>query len=175
MRRIWELLVDQETAGGRAVTSVVVVVLALLLAGVVGRVVAGRLEDRYARYYARKLVRYAFNYSAIFEFIWEELSVPVAHDEDWRAARDFLAEEARRASSTVGAEEAINEMARRYPIARADVEPRVHTRATDNWVELGPVRGARSLGPPGEGRDDRTRPRPPPRGADPHRPPPPPR
>ncbi|MEZ5260224.1 MAG: hypothetical protein R2755_00250 [Acidimicrobiales bacterium] len=148
MRRIWELLVDQETAGGRAVTSVVVVVLALLLAGVVGRVVAGRLEDRYARYYARKLVRYAFNYSAIFEFIWEELSVPVAHDEDWRAARDFLAEEARRASSTVGAEEAINEMARRYPIARADVEPRVHTRATDNWVELSarfvvPVRSAR--------------------------------
>ncbi|MGD9749555.1 MAG: mechanosensitive ion channel family protein [Acidimicrobiia bacterium] len=262
MRRIWELLVDQETAGGRAVTSVVVVVLALLLAGVVGRVVAGRLEDRYARYYARKLVRYAFavvavlalavvwrafagrlgvvlgllaagiafamqevigalagwfnilfgrifrvgdriqmggvrgdvidvtplrtkimeigapeegeswvrgrqhtgrivaisnkatftepvfNYSAIFEFIWEELSVPVAHDEDWRAARDILAEEARRASSTVGAEEAINEMARRYPIARADVEPRVYTRATDNWVELSarfvvPVRSAR--------------------------------
>ena len=28
------------------------------------------------------------------------------------------------------------ETRRRYPVGRADVEPRVFVRATDNWVEL---------------------------------------
>jgi hypothetical protein len=39
-------------------------------------------------------------------------------------------------------------MTRRYPIERADVEPNVYLRATDNWAELSarfvvPVRTAR--------------------------------
>lgn len=40
-------------------------------------------------------------------------------------------------------------MRRRYPVGRAEVEPRVFVRATDNWVELSarfvvPVRNARA-------------------------------
>ncbi len=41
-------------------------------------------------------------------------------------------------------------MRQRYPVGRAEVEPRVFVRATDNWVELSarfvvPVRAARSV------------------------------
>lgn len=30
----------------------------------------------------------------------------------------------------------MEEVRRRYPVGRAEVEPRVFVRATDNWVEL---------------------------------------
>ncbi len=90
-----------------------------------------------------------FNYSAVFGFIWEELTIPVAHGDDWRQAEHILADEARRVSTSEGAREAIEEMARRYPVPRAEVEPRVFVRATDNYMVLSarfvvPIRTART-------------------------------
>lgn len=97
-----------------------------------------------------------YNYSATFEFIWEELTLPVAFDADWRRAEQILAEEAARASTSEGAQAAIRHMARRYPVPRAEVEPRVFVRATDDYMELAarfvvPVRSARTV------KDDLTR------------------
>lgn len=91
-----------------------------------------------------------FNYSAAFEHIWEELTVPVALDADWRAAEEIMLDEARAASASQEAREAIDAFSRRYPVPRADLEPRVFVRATDNWMELSarfivPVRTARSV------------------------------
>lgn len=90
-----------------------------------------------------------FNYSAIFEFIWEELTLPVAYHGDWRAAERMLMEEVRATWDTEDAQRAIREMRRRYPVGRAEVEPRVFARATDDYLELSarfvvPVRSARA-------------------------------
>jgi small-conductance mechanosensitive channel len=90
-----------------------------------------------------------FNYSAAFGFIWEELTVPVAYDADWQMAESILEDEARAVSAAEGAQEAIHEMARHFPVPRAEVEPRVYARATDDYLELSarfvvPVRAARS-------------------------------
>lgn len=41
-----------------------------------------------------------FNYSSIFDFIWEELTIPVSHDGNWHEAETILQEEAARASSS---------------------------------------------------------------------------
>jgi small-conductance mechanosensitive channel len=76
-----------------------------------------------------------FNYSSSFDFVFEELTIPVPYRCDWRAAEQILLDEAHTASSPE-AESAMARMAERYPIARDSVEPRVFTRATDNWVEL---------------------------------------
>ena len=97
-----------------------------------------------------------FNYSTVFEYIWEELTVPVAYRDDWREAERILLAEVVAVSSSEGAQQAIQEMTRRYPVARVDVEPRVFVRATDNWNELSarfvvPVRSARRV------KDDVTR------------------
>ena len=270
MDRVWELLADNRTAGGRLVTSAAVIFSAAAVAFIAGRFLVRRTDDPYHRYYVRKLVRYAwaviavialaivwrafagrigvvlglatagvafamqeaigalagwfnivsgrifrvgdriqmggvrgdvidltplrtkvmeigstadgeswvkgrqytgrivaisnkatftepvYNYSAAFEYLWEELTVPVAHDDDWQTAERILAEEAQRVSASSGAREAINEMTRRYPVPRAEVEPRVFTRATDNYMELSarfvvPVRTARTA------KDDITR------------------
>jgi small-conductance mechanosensitive channel len=90
-----------------------------------------------------------YNFSAIFEFIWEELTVPISYRSDWHQAEEIIKEEAVRASASEGARAAITAMERRYPIPHAEVEPRVFVRATDNWMELSarfvvPVREART-------------------------------
>lgn len=77
-----------------------------------------------------------FNSSSAFDYLWEELVIPVPYDDDWRSAEGILREEAERASSSGDARRAIEEVRRRYPVGRAEVEPRVFVRATDNWVEL---------------------------------------
>ena len=89
-----------------------------------------------------------FNYSAGFEYLWDEVAVGIGYDADIETAERILLEEAQRVSGTKDAEAAITAMARRYPVPRADVEPRVFVRTTDSWVELSarfvvPIRTAR--------------------------------
>jgi len=91
-----------------------------------------------------------YNSTAALDYLWEELTVPVRHGDDWRLAERILREEAERASSSQGARTAIEEMRRRYPVGRTEVEPRVFARITEDWVELAarfvvPVRSARAV------------------------------
>jgi small-conductance mechanosensitive channel len=91
-----------------------------------------------------------YNYSAAFEYLWEELSLPVPHDADWERAERIMLEEARRVSRSEGAQEAMRSMTRRYPVPITEVAPRVFVRSTDNWIELTarfvvPLRTARSV------------------------------
>ncbi len=88
-----------------------------------------------------------FNYSAAFDFIWEEVTIPVAYA-DRRRAEEIMNEESVRISTSEEAAAALANMVRRYPVARTEVEPRVFIRATDNYLELAarivvPVRTAR--------------------------------
>lgn len=264
MSDVLDLLRDNESVGGRLVTSAAVVLVAIGIAAVLGRVLAGRAEDAYGRYYSRKVARYivfvvlmvvlavlwqafagrlgvvlglatagvafamqevigalagwfnivvgrifrvgdriqmggvrgdvidvtplrtkvleigspsdddswvkgrqytgrivaisnkatftepVYNYSAVFDFIWEELTLPVAHSGAWSEAEAILTEEVRRASASEGAKAAIEQMTRSYPVPRTEVEPRVFARATDDYLELAarfvvPVRTARSV------------------------------
>jgi small-conductance mechanosensitive channel len=97
-----------------------------------------------------------FNYSATFDYLWEELTVPVAFDADWARATEILEEEAVRVSATAGAATAITRMRRRYPVPVAELEPRVFAAPTDNYLRLSarfivPVRAARTV------KDDLTR------------------
>ena len=89
-----------------------------------------------------------FNYSASFEFIWEEVMIPIDYRDDWHRAERIMTEEAQRVSSTEEATQAIAHMVERYPLARTEVEPRVFINATDDYLELAarfvvPVRRAR--------------------------------
>ncbi len=91
-----------------------------------------------------------YNYSGVFEFIWEELTLPVPYSADWHQAEQILHEEVVGVSSGAEAKAAMQAMTERYPVGRADVEPRVFARATDNWMELAarfvvPVRSARRV------------------------------
>jgi small-conductance mechanosensitive channel len=91
-----------------------------------------------------------YNYSQFFEFVWEELRVPVPYTADWKRAERIVLEEAQRVSDSEGAREAMQEMTRRFPLPKHEVDPRVYVTLTDNWVELAarfiiPVRQSRTI------------------------------
>ena len=79
-----------------------------------------------------------YNYTREFAYLWEELTLPVSYKDDRAAAERILLEVAR--EHTVKIEElsepAIAEMERRYVMRRADLQPRVYWRLTDNWLEM---------------------------------------
>jgi small-conductance mechanosensitive channel len=90
-----------------------------------------------------------FNYSALWEFVWQELTFPISHEDDWHVAEQIVDEEARAISATDEARHAMEEMQRRYPVPHSELEPRVYVRATDNYMELSarfvvPVRTSRT-------------------------------
>ncbi|MBQ1024994.1 mechanosensitive ion channel family protein [Micromonospora sp. C95] len=91
-----------------------------------------------------------FNSSTVLDHLWEELTLPVPYEADWHLAERILCEEAQNISSTTEAQRAIEQMRHRYPVAEAEVDPRVFIRATPNWIELSarfvvPVRAARQV------------------------------
>ncbi|GIJ34497.1 mechanosensitive ion channel protein MscS [Micromonospora sediminimaris] len=91
-----------------------------------------------------------FNSSTVLDHLWEELTLPVPYEADWHLAERILCEEAQNISSTAEAQRAIEQMRHRYPVADAEVDPRVFIRATPNWIELSarfvvPVRAARQV------------------------------
>ncbi|MCZ7423370.1 mechanosensitive ion channel family protein [Verrucosispora sp. WMMA2121] len=91
-----------------------------------------------------------FNSSTVLDHLWEELTLPVPYEADWHLAERILCEEAQNISATADAQHAIEQMRHRYPVAEAEVDPRVFIRATPNWIELSarfvvPVRAARQV------------------------------
>ncbi len=93
-----------------------------------------------------------YNYSKDFQYVWEEIVVPVSYTTDWEKGRDILLGKVEEATRGFRAEsaEALAEMSRRYLLQRSEVEPRVFVRLTDNWIELAarfvlPTRSARQI------------------------------
>jgi small-conductance mechanosensitive channel len=90
-----------------------------------------------------------FNYSAMWEFVWQEVMFPINYRDDWKRAEQIIDEEARAISATDEAHEAMHQMQERYPVPHSELEPRVYVRATDNYMELSarfvvPVRTSRT-------------------------------
>ena len=51
-----------------------------------------------------------YNYSGVFEYMWEEMTLPIAFRDDWREAERILFEEIRDVSTESGARAAMLEM-----------------------------------------------------------------
>jgi small-conductance mechanosensitive channel len=79
-----------------------------------------------------------YNYSRDFPYIWEEMRVGISYDADRARAEQILLDVARRHTTQVSemSEECLKEMERRYSMRRAEIEPVVFWRLTDNWLEL---------------------------------------
>ena len=79
-----------------------------------------------------------YNYTREFPYIWEEMSIPVSYNSDRAKAEQILLDAAGRHTTKIAelGEPALKEMERRFFMKRAELEPRVFWRLTDNWVEL---------------------------------------
>jgi len=79
-----------------------------------------------------------FNSSAQLDWIWEELTVTVAQDADWRRAEELLLEEVRGEAPELReqGERALARLNERHLVSSADVEPHAFVRLRDGDVEL---------------------------------------
>lgn len=78
------------------------------------------------------------NYTGNNSFIWDEITVPVTYDSDWRAARDLFTGivEEETVDVTERAAEEIRDIRRRYFLSERETGPQVFLEVTDNWVNL---------------------------------------
>lgn len=79
-----------------------------------------------------------FNYSGDFEFLWDEITVPIKYGSDVREARSMLDRIVTEvsAASTAGATEAWRGMVSQFRVENARIEPMVTLVANDNWIEF---------------------------------------
>lgn len=93
-----------------------------------------------------------YNYSREFNYIWEEITIPIAYSADRERAEEILLDATGKWTQDIAtdATAAMDQFAWRYAIQSQPVEPKVYYRLTDNWLELtvrfiAPVRGVREL------------------------------
>ncbi len=93
-----------------------------------------------------------YNYSKDFDYIWEEITVPLKYATDWERGRASLLEEVEDATRPFweASAGALAHMARRYLVHESEMAPHAFVELTDNWVELTarfviPVRSARRI------------------------------
>lgn len=78
------------------------------------------------------------NYTRDFSFIWDEITIMLTYDSNYKKARDMIKRIAHEVSGSFE-ETAKNElvtMGEKYLIDPADVEETVYTKITDNWIDL---------------------------------------
>jgi small-conductance mechanosensitive channel len=91
-----------------------------------------------------------YNFSAFFDFIWEELHVLIPHHEDHRTASKILQEEAESLSDLDEALAAMADLRKRFPVPETELLPRVYSRLEQDGVRLAtrfvvPTRTARTM------------------------------
>jgi small-conductance mechanosensitive channel len=79
-----------------------------------------------------------YNYTSRFPYIWEEMRIPISYNSDRMRAEQIIVEAARRHTERMAelGEDALTDLERRYMIKRADLDPRLYYRLTDNWCEM---------------------------------------
>ena len=77
------------------------------------------------------------NYTKDFNFIWEEMTVPVTYDSNWEEAVSLIMEAILLETGDLmaNAKKAIPVLERKYYFSGRSTEPAVFIRLTDNWIE----------------------------------------
>ncbi|HPE62826.1 MAG TPA: mechanosensitive ion channel [Methanothrix sp.] len=78
------------------------------------------------------------NYTKDHTFLWDEISVPITYDSDWKEAVAIILSVVRRETEEVGreAEKSLSSLEEKYYLPRKVVEPAVFITMTDNWINF---------------------------------------
>ena len=79
-----------------------------------------------------------YNYTQHWKYLWDEITVPITFDSDWRRAGEIMLDHAEAYTKEIqpGAETDLKQLMARHPVRESTVAPRLYTVITDNWVEL---------------------------------------
>ncbi|MDT8356936.1 MAG: mechanosensitive ion channel family protein [Methanomicrobiaceae archaeon] len=78
------------------------------------------------------------NYTKDHSFIWDEITLPIAYDSDWRAAAGIVKSiiEKETGETSKKADREIELIGERYYLPIKDTEPAIFLTLTDNWIRL---------------------------------------
>ena len=79
-----------------------------------------------------------FNYTQHWEYLWDEITIPITYHSDWRRARETMLAHAEEYTAHLQeeAQARLQALMKRYPIHEQSVQPRLYVVMTDNWIEL---------------------------------------
>ena len=81
-----------------------------------------------------------FNYTHHFRFVWDQISIPITYDSDWKMALKIMTEAAK-SHTEYGkllpeAKSSLRKAQRDYAIKHVTLDVQVFVKLTDNWIEL---------------------------------------
>jgi small-conductance mechanosensitive channel len=79
-----------------------------------------------------------FNYMQHWEYLWDEITIPITYDSDWRRAREIMLDHAEEYTAHLQeeAQARLQALMKRYPVHEQSVQPSLYVVMTDNWIEL---------------------------------------
>jgi small-conductance mechanosensitive channel len=79
------------------------------------------------------------NYTRDFDFIWDELTIPITYDSNWKEATtkilDIVKKETTQESEN--AQKTMEKIEDKYYFTKRSLEPAIFLTLTDNWITLG--------------------------------------
>lgn len=79
------------------------------------------------------------NYTRDFDFIWDEMTIPVTYDSDWNEAAQKILEiiKTETRDVIVNAQKTMERIEGKYYFTRRSLEPSIFMSLTDNWITFG--------------------------------------
>ena len=79
-----------------------------------------------------------FNYTQHWHYLWDEITIPITYDSDWRHAVELMLEHGHGYTSRLQPQAAteLRAMAELYPLHDTVTEPLLYVVMTDNWIEI---------------------------------------
>jgi small-conductance mechanosensitive channel len=79
------------------------------------------------------------NYTKDFDFIWDEISVPITYDSDWKEGSSRILEIVTNETRSIGenAKRIMEKIEGRYYFTKKSLEPAIFLTLTDNWIAFG--------------------------------------
>ncbi|MCW4009773.1 MAG: mechanosensitive ion channel family protein [Candidatus Bathyarchaeota archaeon] len=76
------------------------------------------------------------NYTRDFDFIWDEISIPITYDSDWNAANTLILEIVKRETKEIvdNAQKNMTQIEEKYYVTKRSLQPAIFVSLTDNWI-----------------------------------------
>ena len=78
------------------------------------------------------------NFTKDHSFIWDEITIPITYDSDWKKSSDKLLDIVKNETSDIAekADKEITRLGEKYYLPKKPVDPVVFLNLTDNWINL---------------------------------------
>lgn len=78
------------------------------------------------------------NFTKDHNFIWDEISLPITYDSDWKKASNIILDIVKKETENIAAQadKEITKLGEKYYLPKKPVEPVIFLTLTDNWINL---------------------------------------